>query len=121
MLPIRRLALALVAAAVSTASAAAERTCAVATAAETVLCEQQRAQSALEALTDRYTRVWAALPADRRLAFSAGERKWLNGGRWDAHAVCVAANAGSGPAEVVAARCLADVTAAHLGALAAPL
>jgi hypothetical protein len=84
---------------------------------EAVACEQQRAELVLSALSDRYKRAWAQLPAERRGAFASAERRWLNGGRWDDHAACVAAGSTAGSTEVVAARCLADVTAAHLDAL----
>ena len=95
---------------------ASDRGCTAATPNEAVACEQQRAEVELSALSARYTRVWAQLPADRRIAFATAERRWLNGGRWDDHAACVS-NAVAAPAELIAAKCLADITAAHLDAL----
>jgi hypothetical protein len=86
---------------------------------EAVACEQQRAEAALDALSDRYTRIWRELSAQRRNVFAAAERRWLNGGRWDDHAACVAKHTGAGAADVVGARCLADVTVAHMHSLEA--
>lgn len=98
-----------------------ERACAAAAPSETVACEQQRADRALGALSERYARAWSQLAPERRTAFAAAERRWLNGGRWDDHAACVAAGGAEAGNELVAARCLADVTAAHLESLNAAL
>jgi hypothetical protein len=84
---------------------------------EAVAFEQQRAEVALSELSARYSRVWTQLPAERRSAFASAERRWLNGGRWDDHAACVAANTSAVPVELVAARCLADVTTARVESL----
>ena len=84
---------------------------------EAVAFEQQRSEVVLSELSARYSRVWAQLPVERRSAFAAAERRWLNGGRWDDHAACVAANTAAVAVELVAARCLADVTTAHLESL----
>lgn len=91
-----------------------DATCRSAPAGDAVACEQQRAEVALRVLSDRYAHLWAKLPAARRGAFATAERHWLNGGRWDDHAACVASNASGATAEVVAARCLADITVAHV-------
>ena len=80
-------------------------------------CEQSRADRALDALSHRYRTLWAGLSPHARAGFSAAERRWLNGGRWDQHAGCVAAASAGAPADVVASRCLADVTLAHLASL----
>jgi hypothetical protein len=81
---------------------------------EAAACEQKRAETALDTLSNRYARIWAQLSAQRRNEFAAAERRWLNGGRWDDHAACVAAHTGAAAADVVGARCLADVTVAHI-------
>jgi hypothetical protein len=96
---------------------AMEATCSNAAPGAVALCEQQRAEVALNVLSERYARVWAQLPAERRGAFASAERRWLNGGRWDDHAACVAANGNVAAADVVGPRCLADVTTAHLETL----
>jgi hypothetical protein len=121
MLPVLRSIALLAFVALLPSAHAFEVTCAATAPSESVACEQQRADRALGALTERYTQVWSQLVPERRTAFAAAERRWLNGGRWDDHAACVASGAGAGPAEVVAARCLADVTAAHLDSLNAAL
>lgn len=83
--------------------------------------EQQaaaRADAAQQALSARYTAIWANLDAAQKRDFSQRERAWLNAGRFDEQRACVA-RAGAG-GELSAKTCEAAVIERHLGALAAP-
>jgi hypothetical protein len=75
---------------------------------------QDRAERALEALSARYTQIWAGLDPAQKAKFSVQERAWLNEGRWLEQRSCLAARAL--PAEA-AAICLAEVTERRLHAL----
>jgi hypothetical protein len=79
---------------------------------------QQRAEAAFEALSARYTQIWASLSREDKARFSAQERAWLNEGRQQEQRACVA-HVGTA-SEAVAAACLASVTERHLAALATP-
>jgi hypothetical protein len=78
----------------------------------------QRASAAEQALSTRYTAIWATLDASQKRSFSAQERAWLNAGRTAEQQACVA-RAGA-RTEFVVRSCEAEVLERHLGALAAP-
>jgi uncharacterized NAD(P)/FAD-binding protein YdhS len=78
----------------------------------------QRASAAQEALSERYTAIWATLDATQKARFSAQERAWLNDGRHRELQACVARSAKA--TEAVARACEADVVERRLGALTAP-
>ena len=78
----------------------------------------QRASSAQQALSDRYTAIWSTLDASQKARFGAQERAWLNEGRQQEQQACVARVGAR--TELVARTCEADVIERHLGALAAP-
>ena len=50
----------------------------------------QRAETAQQALSDRYTAIWSTLDAAQKTRFSAQERAWLNEGRQQEVQACVA-------------------------------
>lgn len=79
-------------------------------------CAGVRAERSLSALSQRYREVWAALPGAARSEFSAAERRWLSSGRYAERDACVAHHEKSGVvhADLVAAECLARVTARRL-------
>ena len=78
----------------------------------------QRANAAQQALSDRYTAIWATLDATQKSRFSAQERAWLNDGRQQELRACVAHVGRSG--EAVVRSCEAEVIERHLGRLVAP-
>ncbi|MDH5209430.1 MAG: hypothetical protein OEW34_12375 [Burkholderiaceae bacterium] len=78
----------------------------------------QRASAAQQALSDRYTAIWATLDAAGKARFSAQERAWLNVGRQDEQQACVMR---AGPrTEATARTCEADVIERHLRSLGTP-
>jgi uncharacterized protein YecT (DUF1311 family) len=106
--------LALLAATLAVATPAA-RADAGAIAEQTALA-QRRAESAFNALSDRYSEIWARLsPADKD-RFSVQERAWLNEGRWQEQRACVAAYGGE-PNALAKASCQAEVTERRLARL----
>jgi hypothetical protein len=78
----------------------------------------QRANAAQQALSDRYTAIWATLDAAQKARFGAQERAWLNEGREREQQACVA-RAGQ-RSDLVSHACEAEVVERHLGALPAP-
>ena len=77
-----------------------------------------RADAAHQALSARYTAIWATLDASQKREFSRQERAWLNATRLDEQRACVAsARAGT---EALVKSCEATVIERHLGSLAAP-
>jgi len=78
----------------------------------------QRAETAQQALSDRYTAIWSTLDAAQKVRFSAQERAWLNEGRHEELQACIGRVATR--TEGVARRCEAEVIERHLGGLAAP-
>ncbi len=85
--------------------------------AEQTALAQKRSESAFDALSDRYTEIWARLPAVDRAQFSAQERAWLNEGRWQEQRACVSALGGESSA-LAKAICAAEVTERRLARLA---
>jgi hypothetical protein len=84
-----------------------------------------RAQQAQIALSERYTQLYASMPATERRQFASGERRWLNGERWHEQRACLQAIDPTGAsastesaAADAAAQCLALVTEARLQSLA---
>jgi uncharacterized membrane protein YqiK len=77
-----------------------------------------RAQSAEEALSERYTSIWSTLDATQKSRFSAQERAWLNEGREQEQRACIARVGAH--TDLAVRTCEADVLERHLGALRAP-
>lgn len=84
--------------------------------AEQAALAQRRAESAFNALSDRYFEIWIRLSSADKDRFSAQERAWLNEGRWQELRACVAAQSGK-PHALVAATCQAEVTDRRLARL----
>lgn len=104
-----------------TAPAAAQVLCDdVATTADVRLaahCAGVRADRSMQALSRRYAEIWAQLAPEQKRAFSATERRWLSTGRYRERDACVAqhgAPSSAWDAELLAAECLAEVTARRL-------
>jgi len=77
----------------------------------------QRVNAAQQALSDRYTAIWSTLDPSQKSRFAAQERAWLNQGRQQEQAACIA-DAGA-RTELVARTCEAAVIERRLGGLAA--
>jgi len=105
------------ASATTVARADAGTTTDAATLAQQAALAQIRAESSFNALSDRYTEIWARLPSADKTRFSAQERAWLNDGRWQEQRACVAALGGE-PNAFVQARCQAAVIERRLAQLA---
>jgi hypothetical protein len=76
---------------------------------------QHRAERTFDALSERYTQIWAGLSPAQKSRFSAQERAWLNEGRWLEQRACLAARGTATP--TASADCLAEVTERHLQGL----
>lgn len=85
-------------------------------------CASVRTERAMQALSRRYSELWARLPNEQRSEFSVAERRWLSSGRYAERDACVAHHSKSGvvqaaglvSADLLAAECLAQVTARRL-------
>lgn len=78
----------------------------------------QRARDAQEALSERYTAIWATLDRAQKTHFSAQERAWLNEGRELERQACLK-RAGL-RSELAVHTCEAEIVERRLRALAAP-
>jgi hypothetical protein len=76
---------------------------------------QHRANRTFDALSDRYTQVWAGLSPAQKARFSAQERAWLNEGRWVEQRACLEARGAATPE--ASADCLAEITERRLQGL----
>jgi Ni/Co efflux regulator RcnB len=84
---------------------------------------EARAEAALAQLSARYQQIWSTLTPAQRQAFSASERRWLHGQRYDEERTC----RGTQPAAERAAECrgsvlqrrLDELTPVQAGALSA--
>jgi uncharacterized protein YecT (DUF1311 family) len=78
----------------------------------------QQAEAAQQALSERYTAIWATLSAAEKTRFSAQQRAWLNEGRERERQACI--DRTGVPTQLVIKRCEASVTERHLRGLEAP-
>jgi hypothetical protein len=78
----------------------------------------QRANNAQEALSERYTAIWATLDRTQKTRFSAQERAWLNEGREMEQQACL--QRAGGRSELAVHTCKAEVVERRLRALGAP-
>lgn len=83
---------------------------------------EREAREAQQALSARYTMLWAALGAGERARFAQAERHWLHHARWAEQRQCIAAAGSASEAGTadLAARCLAEVTRQRTQTLAQP-
>ena len=78
----------------------------------------QRAHAAHEALSSRYTAIWATLDRAQKSSFSARERAWLNEGRQLEQEACL--RLAGQHSELAVKTCEAAVIERRLGTLAVP-
>jgi hypothetical protein len=78
----------------------------------------RRADAAQQALSDRYTAIWATLDTRQKSQFSAQERAWLNVGRQQEQQACL--DQFRIRTEASARGCEAEVIERHLDSLGQP-